>query len=159
MHDSSQVTSLFSQMRSDDHTVALTSKRKLWHIVRFAGRPGASQERAEIVAQLITLLGGDSGSTIRRELVWMLSEIGGDESVDPIAALLDDLALREDARMALQRIPGDQSLAALREGLAAAPVDFQANLVQSLRGRGVTVPGYPCKKMVPTKRTMVKPIG
>jgi hypothetical protein len=98
------------------------------------------------------------GPSARRELLWMLSEIGGDESVEPIAALLADTELRDDARMALQRIPGDKSLAALEGGLAAAPNDFKINIAQSLRSRGVTVPGHSCQKMVPTKQTSVKAI-
>ena len=83
----------------------------------------------------------------------MLSEIGGDESVEPIAALLGDEAFREDARMALERIPGERSLAALRAALQAAPEGFRPHLVQSLRARGEKLDPekYPCRKLIPTK--------
>ena len=160
MPDSSRVASLLAQMRVDDRTAALTSKRKLWRTVRLAGRPGAENERSTVVDQLIVSLTKtpDAPATARRELVWMLSEIGGDESVEPIAALLEDPRLREDARMALERIPGGKSLAALERGLAAAPGDFKLNIAQSLRSRGVTVAGHPCQKMVPTGQTSVKAI-
>jgi hypothetical protein len=157
MPDGSRVANLFAQMCGDDHAATLTSKRELWSIVRRAGRPGASKEKSAVVSQLIVLLAKD-GPSARRELLWMLSEIGGDESVGPIAALLLDRELRDDARMALQRIPGGKSLAALEGGLAAAPNDFKINIAQSLRARGVTLPGHPCQKMVPTKPTSVKAI-
>jgi hypothetical protein len=47
---------------------------------------------------------------------------------------------------------------ALRAGLKAAPEDFKLNIVQSLRQRGAKVSGYPCVKLVPTKKTNVKPL-
>jgi hypothetical protein len=59
----------------------------------------------------------------------------------------------------LQRIPGDKSLAALKAGLAAAPDDFKPNIAQSLRQRGEEVPGIPCAKLVPSRKTNVKPAG
>ena len=94
----------------------------------------------------------------------MLSEIGGDESGDwlsSVPALLDSLLsdadLREEARMALERIPGEESLSVLKSALDSVPEDFKPNLAQSLRARGVEVKGIPCKKLVPTKQTRVKP--
>ena len=95
---------------------------------------------------------------MRREVLWMLSEIGGLKSIQPIADLLANKELREDARMVLQRIPGRKSIAALRAGLKAAPEDFKINIAQSLRQRGVKVRRFPCVKLVPTKKTNVKPV-
>ena len=66
---------------------------------------------------------------------------------------------QQDQTSGLQRIPGEKSLAALQAGLAVAPQDFKINIAQSLRARGVTVPGLPCQKLVPTKKTNVKPEG
>ena len=88
---------------------------------------------------------------VRREVLRMLSEIGGDESVDSIAALLGDRELHEDARAALERIPGGKSLAALQDGLRTAPEAFKPAIAQSLRVRGVNVSGYPSQKLVPTR--------
>ena len=135
------------------------AKRALWRIVRHAGRPGADGERNAVVLELVAVLGDHKTDVVQREVIWMLSEIGGDESVAPIARLLVDADLREDARMSLQRIPGDTSIAALRAALAAAPDDFRPNLAQSLRARGVDVLGIPCRKLVPTKRTEVKQVA
>jgi len=145
-------------MTDKDMEVARAAKRGLWKIVHYTGRPGADSEKRAVVTELIELLGNDQPVSVRREVLWMLSEIGGDESVKPVAALLSNRQLREDARMVLQRIPGKRSLDALKAGLKAAPRDFKLNIAQSLRQRGVKVPGHPCVKLVPTKNTNVKPI-
>jgi hypothetical protein len=47
----------------------------------------------------------------------------------------------------------------LQEGLEVAPDDYKVNMAQSLRARGVDVPGLPCQKLVPTKQTKVTPVG
>ncbi len=136
--------------------VGRAAQRGMWQIVRHAGRPGADAERKAVVAALLPLASAQGPARLRVEAMWMLSEIAGDEAVEPIAALLAHKELREDARLVLDRIPGEKSLAALRAGLAAAPDDFKINLAESLRHRGVEVPGLPSQKLVPTKATSVK---
>lgn len=152
------VKSLAKVMGDKDTEVMRAGKRALWKIVRHAGRPRARDERNAVVAELMGVLGGDHPTLVRREALWMLSEISGRTSIKPIAALLSNKELREDARMVLQRIPGKQSLAALKKGLKAAPKDFKLNIAQSLRKRGVKVRGLACVKLVPTKKTNVKPL-
>ena len=112
-----------------------------------------------MIRELLGLLGERQPRGVLVEAMWMLSEIGGNECVDPIAGLLARKALREDARMVLQRIPGDKSLGALRAALDSAGADFKINIAQSLRQRGVQVSGLPCQKLTPTKETAVKPVG
>lgn len=139
--------------------VSRAAKRAMWRIVRHAGRPQASGEAAAVSAALIGLLAEDQPAAIQREVMWMLSEIAGDEAVAPLAARLADEDLYEDARMVLQRIPGEKSLAALKVGLGTVPAECRINIAQSLRARGVEVPGLPCQKLVPTKKTSVRPVG
>jgi HEAT repeat protein len=138
--------------------VARAAKRGLWKIVRHVGRPKAAKEKVAVINRLVELLGNDQPVPVRREVLWMLSEIGNRKSIKPIAALLSDKDLREDARMALQRIPNRTALAALRAGLINAPDDFKLNIAQSLRQRGVTVDGLDCVKLIPTKKTNIKPL-
>ncbi len=128
----------------------------MWKIVRAAGRPGAGEERKAAVEQLLALLEPVRPAAVHREALWMLSEIGGDECVAPIAALLSSPETREDARTTLERIPGARSLAALKEALAAAQDGFQLALAQSVRARGAGVPGVPCVKLRPVKPTRVQ---
>ena len=111
-----------------------------------------------VSGRLVELLSDEQPVPVRREVLWMLSEIGDRNAVKPIAALLSDRDLREDARMVLQRIPNKAALAALRAGLEAAPDDFKLNIAQSLRQRGVKVDGLDCVKLIPTKKTNVKPL-
>jgi HEAT repeat protein len=145
-------------MTDEELEVARAAKHGLWKIVRHSGRPGADDEKKAVVAELMGLLGNDQPTPVRREVLWMLSEIGGEESIKPIAALLSNKELQEDTRMVLQRIPGRESVAALEAGLKAAPEDFKLNIAQSLRQRGAKVRGLACVKLVPTKKTDVKPL-
>jgi len=130
------------------------ANRALWVIARHAGRPGAAAEAKAVVSELVALLGTGS-LAVRREVLWMLSELAGNQAIKPMAALLTVPDVREDARLALQRIPGAQATRVLRAALAAAPEDFKPNLAQSLRARGETVIGYPSQKLTPVKQTSV----
>ena len=150
------VTALAEVMTDEDMEVARAAKRALWKIVRHAGRPGADKERRGVAAQIGGLLADDKPVAVRREALWMLSEIGEKVFVKPIAGLLANKELREDARMVLERIPGKASVAALTAGFEAASEDFKGNIAQSLRKRGKKVRGHECVKLVPTKKTTVK---
>ncbi len=153
------VKPLAALMASGEMEVARAAKNALWQIVRHAGRPGAAAEAKAVVTELLPAWDSHGRPTIRREVLWMLSEIGGDEVVDVISPGLTDIDLREDARMVLQRLPGEKSLAALQAALAAVPADFKPNIAVSLRQRGVEVSDYPSAKLAPTKATKVKRIG
>ncbi len=146
---SPETNQLLSQCCSTDRSTALSGKRLLWKAVRHAGRPGADDEKSAMIDELIAALSADLPPAARREIVWMLSEIGGNESVSPVATLLSHSELREDARLALERIPGDVSLAALRSAMKTVSEDFRPSVAQSLRRRGVKVDGYPCHKLLP----------
>jgi hypothetical protein len=148
--------------------VGRAAKHGLWAIIRYVGRPGAGDEKRPVVDRLCSLLGGGgvpSGSpAVLREVLWMLSEIGGDEAVDAIRnipGILEDKEIREDARCAVERIPGEAATQALWDGLQAASDDFGLAIAQSLRLRGAEVDKekYPCQKLVPTRQTKVQPAG
>jgi HEAT repeat protein len=148
------VKPLADVMIHPDFEIARCAKRAAWTIVRHAGRPGADAERKAVAAELTDLL-KTAPAVVKREALWMLSEIGDDPAVEPMAALLADKELREDARCALQRIPGAPTTAALKRAMAGAPEEFKFALAESLRARGETVAGYPSKKLTPTRDTTV----
>ena len=152
------VKALAEVMAHDDLEIARAAKRALWKIVRHAGRPRAVKEKRAVEAELVGLLGKDQPVPVRREVIWMLSEIGARNSIKAIAKLIANTELREDARMALERIPNKQALQALRYRFKKAPGDFKPNIAQSLRKRGVEVDGYPCQKLAPKKKTNLKPL-
>jgi len=152
------VNALAEVMTDKDLEVARAAKRALWQIVHYTGRPGADKERQAVADKLAGLLGDGQPVAVRREVLWMLSEIGQKKAVEPIAALLANKELREDARMVLERIPDKSSLAALRAGFKSAPEEFKPNLAQSLRNRGGKVRGYECVKLMPAKQTTIRPL-
>jgi HEAT repeat protein len=134
--------------------VARSAKRALWKIVRHTGRPGAASEAKATIAELVPLL-KSAAASVRREVLWMLSEIGGDDVISPMAALLTDPEAREDARCALMRFSGGKATAAFQSVFSGAPEEFKCALAESLRQRGVKVEGYPSQKLVPNRKTTV----
>jgi HEAT repeat protein len=145
-------------MTDDKLEVARAAKRGLWQIVRYTARPGANREKRAVETELIELLDDEQPVAVGAEVLWMLSEIGTRRSVKPIAQLMRNEELREDARMALERIGTTWAVVALKAAFEAVPEDFKPNIAQSLRKRGEQVDGYPCQKLVPTKETDVKPL-
>lgn len=145
-------------MSDPDFEIARSAKRAIERIVRYAGRPGADSERQAVQEELVKLL-KHSNVNVRRLAAWMLSEIGDDNAVAPMAELLADVEAREDARCALTRIPGEKATNALRKAMETAPEEFKFALADSLRARGEKVSGYPTRKLVPTKQTSVKAEG
>jgi hypothetical protein len=142
--------------------VARAANRAMWQIVRYTGRPGAEEERKATVAGLIEVFTDEQLPVqLRRDVLWMLSEVITNDEYDPAqaAGLFKNPDFRDDVRMALQRIPGDNAIAALKAGLEIVPDDFRPAIACSLRARGVDVPDVPCVKLNPTKQTKVKPVG
>ena len=152
---------LAATMTDENIEIGRAAKNALWKIVRHVGRPGADDDRKAVEAALCDLLGNDRVDAVRREILWMLSEIGGEAAVAAIRdipGIVENTSLREDARCTLERIPTESAVAVLQEGLEIAPDDYKTAIAQSLRARGVHVPGLPCQKRVPTRETNVEPI-
>jgi hypothetical protein len=139
--------------------IARAANRAIQNIVYYAGRPGAKTEASAVAAQLLKLLGDDQPLQLRRDVLWMTWQIAGEEAVEPVAALLANAELREDARMALERLPGDRATATLQAALASAPTAEKPALAHSLQVRGVQTPGVPDQRLVPTRQTSVRPVG
>ena len=143
-----------------DMEVARAATRAIGKIIHHVGRPGAGGEKDAALKELLAALAGALPAAVQREILWMVSELpGADSAVGPVAALLANGELRDDARMVLERMPGEKSLAALKTALAGAPAEFKPAVAHSLRVRGVEVPSVPEVKLVPTKPTTVKPAG
>lgn len=140
-----------------DLEVSRAAKHAMWKITRTVGAPGASDKPAAIAA-LLGLLADERPSVVRREVLWMLSEIGDGACVATMSRLLLDRDLHEDCRAAVERIPGSESTTALQAAFAAAPEPLKYPLAQSLRDRGIDVPDNPCQKLVPQRETSVHPL-
>lgn len=143
------IAALGALAQDDNHDLRRRATRALWAVVRRAGRLGADADRAGACGALLTLLHDARAEALRRDALAMLGELAGAAEVPAIAALLDDAAVREDARMALENIPEDAARAALEDALARADDAFKPAIAQSLRARGVATPDFPCVKRVP----------
>lgn len=153
------IATLAEMIKSADPETMRAGKRQLWEIVRHVGRPGNAGQVQAVVKVLIGLLTSDQPAAVKREALWAASELGGNEIIDPVTALLADKEVREDAGMVLERLPGDQPVVALKAALKSVPEDFVINVAHSLRARGIAVEGPPCQKLTPTKKTSVTPVG
>lgn len=150
------VQPLAELMSHSDFEIARAAKRALWKIVRHAGRPKANQERKAVQAELVSLL-ESAPLPVRREVIWMLSEIGDASVVKSVAAWLQKPEACEDARCALERIPGSSATRELEKALKTSPDKCRPALAHSLRVRGRKVEGYPSQKLEPAKPTSVTP--
>jgi len=139
--------------------VARAANRAIQNIVYYAGRPGAEDEAQAVAAELLKLLGNAQPLQLRRDVLWMTWQIAGEEAAEPVAALLGNKDLHEDARMALERLPGQRATAALQAALAAADDTDKPALAHSLNVRGVETPGVPDLRLTPIKKTSVQPVG
>lgn len=153
------VAQMAEMMKSEEPEVKRAGKRQLWEMVRHVGRPGNAEQAQALTDALAKLLASDETAAVKREALWAVSELGGNECVDPVAALLADQDVREDACMALERLPGEKPIAALKAALKTVPEEFVINVAHSLRARGIPVDGPPCQKLEPTKQTGIKPVG
>jgi len=153
------VKSLAALMTDPNLEVARSAKHAIWKIVRHAGRPKADKERKAVQAELIVLLNADYATVVRREALWMLSEIGDASTVQKIARLLQQVEVREDARCALERMPSSRAIRALEQALKTVPEDFRPAVANSLRVRGHRISGYPSRKLQPSRETSVKAKG
>lgn len=129
------VIPLAELMAGQERQVAYTAGQALHEIVHYAGRPGGAREA--VCTELLRLLVPTHNRRVRAEALLLLGWIGGEREVAALAGLLGDGELGEDARLALENIPGDAADRALRRAVREAPRERRPRLAQSLRNRGV----------------------
>ncbi|MBM4042139.1 MAG: DUF1080 domain-containing protein [Planctomycetes bacterium] len=106
-------------------------------------------QRKEITAQLGAILQEPKTPNAAKQLTCrMLERIGGDEHVPLLAKLLADPQVGDDARRALEQIPGEAASAALRDALAKAQGDARIGLINSLGERRDPKAVEPLSKLV-----------
>jgi len=149
------VQPLVNTMEDKNFEIARSAKRTLWKMARHSGKPGADNEREKICIQLFKALESELSVQTKRELLWMLSEIGGDEAVSQISKFFNNNYLKEDARCCVERIPSKKAISALQTAFKKADEEFKYALAESLRARGVRVEGYQSKKLIPTRKTNI----
>lgn len=89
-----------------------------------------------LASKLAAMLSSDATTEAKQFLCKQLSLIGGAAEVPALARLLTDKDLAFYARYALERIPGEEALIALRSALPSASGSTRVGLINSLAVRG-----------------------
>ncbi|MFO7974816.1 MAG: HEAT repeat domain-containing protein [Candidatus Hydrogenedentota bacterium] len=135
-HGARAVKPLAELGASEDPVIAKAALAAIGTITSHAGRPGAPQERHAVAKALAEALDEAADDQLRRELLHYLGLVASDEHVPVLAALLDDPAVGEDARMALERVPGQAATRALLEALESSSEEVQVRVATALARRG-----------------------
>ena len=91
--------------------------------------------KKKLAAEIVAMLGSSATIEAKQAACWQLSIIGSAGEVPALAKLLTDKDLGYQARLALERIPGDEPLAALRAALATTTGEARVNVINSLAAR------------------------
>lgn len=132
-----------------DPGVAKAAKEALTTMAHSAGANAAS--RAAVVEGLIGLAQGTGVLAVRAHALWLLSHIGGDESVPVAVRLLADPALREEAVFCLERIPGASADNALIAAFQSVAEDFKPRILYALGHRRVKAAASLCREAAQSK--------
>ena len=125
---------------SEDKGVALSATGAMEKIAHYAGRPGAQSEAQKVSSELLKIANSDRPRMVRSNALQLVGFIGDAKSVGGLVRQMKDKDLREDARLALERIPGSLSESALKALAKAADENkepFAENVKQSIYNRAL----------------------
>ena len=134
----SAVVPLGELVAGKNRGVARAASEALNVIAHHASRPGATAEREAVSREFLKLLARGKPHATQVKGLELLALTAGDACVPPIARLLHDEKLRENARRALERIPGKASLQALIGVVKKVPEGFRPAVIHSLGQKGST---------------------
>ncbi len=115
----------------------IAARRALMNIAAYAGRPGGGDDRKAVAAALLQLLPPPHTKLVRTLTLELLSWTGDDAVVPAVAALCadPDPDVRDEAKRALQAIPGPASLKALIELAGKTDGEFRLAVFAALGQR------------------------
>jgi len=125
---------LFALLEGPNHDADICARQAIQKIVYRASAPGAA-DRAAVAGALAEVAASPGRPGVRGYALQMVSFVGGGEVVPTLARLLGDPEMREMARWALVRIPGDAATSALAGAVAAASGEFKVGLLDALGRR------------------------
>ena len=131
-----EIASLAETFGSSDHAAAKAAGDELMHTVHHTARPGAAPEARAAASDLLKLIHKDKPRKVRAEALRYLGFVGGKDQVTAMSELLHEPGIREDARLALERIPDHSAGDALRKAARTVPPDYKPAIEQSLTHRG-----------------------
>lgn len=124
---------------SPDKGIAKSARGALQNIVHYAARPGARAEAHTVSIELLKVAAdNDRPRSVRADALHLIGFTADSRTVPGVAHLLSDEQMRDEARLALERIPGSAATGALRQAAQNATNDFRPALQQSLHNRGLT---------------------
>lgn len=133
------VAALADLMAGPDKGVSRAAAQAMQRVAHHSARPGAARVEARRTAvELLKVAFAPRPRAVRVEALEGVGFVGDGAIVPFLVRLLDDKEVREEARMALERIPGPQSQRALMEALQRAPEEFKPSLRQSIHNRGLS---------------------
>jgi len=138
-HGAAAIAGLGKILIGADREPSITASHALTLIVHHAGRPGAKKERGPVLRELGKLVEGSSNSYLRREALWLMGFIGGDEASVKVAEKClwdEDEHVAEIARLVFERIPGRFAHHALMAAIGKADEELRADLLFTLAKRG-----------------------
>ena len=100
-----------------------------------AGRPGAVTEAKAASESLLKLASADYPRQVRADAIELLGIVASEAEAKPLADLMSDKEIGEDARLALERIPGKAAEDALRAAARGGSAEKRAAIDLSLRHR------------------------
>jgi HEAT repeat protein len=113
------------------------SSRKPLSAIEASVREASPEQLKEIEGKLLKIL--QSPETTADAKGWIcgvLRQIGTEQAVAPVAALLADEDVSVRACIAMQSLPGPKADEALREAAAKLPTELKATVLQSIGARG-----------------------
>jgi HEAT repeat protein len=125
---------LFGLLEGENHDADICARQAIQKIVYRASAPGAA-ERGAVAAALAEVAASPARPGVRRYALQMVSFVGRDEVVPTLARLLGDPEMREMARWALVRIPGDTATSALAGAVPSAAGEVKVGLINALGAR------------------------
>ena len=138
-HGAGAIAGLGKILVGADREPSITASHALTLIVHHAGRPGAEKERGPVLRELGKLVEGSSNSYLRREALWLMGFIGGDEGSVKVAEKClwdEDEHVAEIARLVLERMPGRFAHHAVMAAIGKADEELRADLLFTLAKRG-----------------------
>lgn len=100
-----------------------------------AGRPGATAEAKAASESLLKLTSPEYPRQVRADAIELLGIVAGEAESKPLADLMSDKDVGEDARLALERIPGKAAEDALKAAARGSNAEKRAAIDLSLRHR------------------------
>ena len=129
------VGSLCDAMGSADKPIAKAAKYLLEAVVHRAARPEAATEALSVTKELVKVANSRQSVAVRGYAVHLTGFTAGHDAIYWIAPLLTPPDVQDEARMALERIPGSAATNALKNAMKTATPAFRAALAQSLANR------------------------